>query len=452
MGTVHTCPDGGNQMAIANQEKAKPASPRNFELSVTSGFDRYSVEHGAWTLSSAFQPVFSLSHMRAVGYEGLLRAHDALDRAVSPLDVFGQAARVGEALQVDRLSHALHLENFKVLGTQNEWLFLNVYPGALTEPYHIAALLANLKRLQIEPRRVVLEVLEHDTEDIEKLADAVQNFREHGFLIALDDFGAGHSNIERIWQLDPDIVKLDRVMLSHAGHAAHTLHVPGNSKHRSNMEAILSGVVSLLHEAGKLVLIEGVETEHEAQLALASGADFVQGFFFGRPNPGLADSTQAHTLMSELTERYRLQTEAKERRVAARLVPYVRAFERAAERLAAGEPLEEVCWNFLGLDNAARCFLLDANGRQAGRNVVLRADRAAHEARLLPLIDAQGANWLRRPYFRAALGDPERVQVTKPYLSINEALPCVTLSVETRVDGQRCVLCGDIDWFPEEEE
>ena len=71
-----------------------------------------------WTLSSVFQPVFSLSHMRAVGYEGLLRAHDALDRPVSPLDVFGQAARVGEVLQVDRLAQALHLENFKVLGAR----------------------------------------------------------------------------------------------------------------------------------------------------------------------------------------------------------------------------------------------------------------------------------------------------------------------------------------------
>jgi EAL domain-containing protein (putative c-di-GMP-specific phosphodiesterase class I) len=439
-------------MVIANPEKITPMTSRKFEPSVTSGFDRYSVEHDGLTLTSVFQPVFSLSHMRAVGYEGLLRAHDALDRPVSPLDVFGQAARVGEALQVDRLSQALHLENFKMLGAENEWLFLNVHPGALTEAYHVAALLANLKRLHIEPRRVVLEVLEHHSEDIEKLADAVQNFREHGFLIALDDFGAGHSNIERIWQLDPDIVKLDRVMLSHAAHSAHSIHASAHSKHRRNMEAILSGVVSLLHEAGKLVLIEGVETEHEAQLALASGADFVQGFFFGRPNPFLADGAQARTLMSDLTDRYRMQTEAKERRVATRLQPYVRAFERAAERLASGEPLEEVCWNFLALDNAARCFLLDANGRQAGRNVVLRADRAAHEARLLPLMDAQGANWLRRPYFRAALGDPERVHVTKPYLSINEALPCVTLSVETRVGGQRCVLCGDIDWMGEEED
>ena len=70
-------------MVIANPEKAAPVSSRKFELSVTSGFDRYSVEHDGLTLSSVFQPVFSLSHMRAVGYEGLLRAHDMLDRPVS---------------------------------------------------------------------------------------------------------------------------------------------------------------------------------------------------------------------------------------------------------------------------------------------------------------------------------------------------------------------------------
>ena len=422
-------------MTIAQQERTASA-PHGFDVEVTSGLERFSAQHGELTLTSVFQPIFSLSHMRAVGYEGLLRAHDALDRPVSPLDVFGQAARLGDVLQVDRLAQALHLENFKVLGAEKEWLFLNVHPGALTDPYHAAALLANLRRLDLSPRRIVLEVLEQRAEDLERLADAVRKFRELGFLIALDDFGAGHSNVERIWQLNPDIVKLDRIMLSHAAH-------------RADMATILPGLVALLHEAGKLVLIEGVETEHEAQMALACNADFVQGFFFGRPNPGAVDAAHAVACIDELTERYRDQTEARERRNASRLAPYLRAFERAAERLAAGEPLDEVCWNFLALDHAARCFLLDAKGKQAGRTVVLRADRAAHETRFLPLADAQGANWLRRPYFRDAINAPERVHVTRPYLSINEALPCVTLSVATRVGDQTCVLCGDIDWVEE---
>ncbi len=408
-------------------------TPYRFEREVTSGFERVASSHRDLSLTSMFQPIFSLSHQRAVGYEGLLRAHDALDRAVSPLDVFGEAARHGEVMQVDRLAQALHLENFSLLGAEREWLFLNVHPGVLTDKFQTAALLANLKRLNISPRRVVLEVLEQRADDLDRLADAVHAFREHGFLIALDDFGAGHSNIERIWQLNPDIVKLDRIMLS-------------NAQHRTGQIAILHGLVTLLHEAGKLVLIEGIETEHDAQIALACEADFVQGYFFGRPAPGLTDGAHASACIGELTERYRLQTEARERRDATRIAPYLRAFERAAERLAAGESLDEVCWNFLALDEAARCFLLDAHGRQAGSNVVSRADRASHETRFLPLADARGANWLRRPYFRAAIAEPGRVHVTKPYLSINEALPCVTLSIAVRIGDALWVLCGDIDW------
>ena len=425
-------------MTIVQQERPVAASPYRFEREMTSGLERLATQHHDFTLTTVFQPIFSLSHQRAVGYESLLRAHDTLDRPVSPLDVFGEAARHDELLSLDRLAQALHLENFALLGAEREWLFLNVHPGVLTDPFQAAALLANLKRLGMPPRRVVLEVIEHRADDLERLADAVRDFRAQGFLIALDDFGAGHSNLERVWQLNPDIVKLDRILLSHAAH-------------RTGPTAILHGLVTLLHEAGKLVLIECIETEHEAQIALSCEADFVQGYFFGRPAPGLPDSTAASACIAELTERYRQQTEARERRDAQRLAPYVRAFERAAERLAAGEPLDEVCWNFLALDDAARCFLLDAQGRQAGRNVVLRADRAARETRFLPLSDAQGANWLRRPYFRAAIAEPGRVQVTRPYLSINEALPCVTLSIALRIGDTQRVLCGDIDWGEDED-
>jgi EAL domain-containing protein (putative c-di-GMP-specific phosphodiesterase class I) len=423
-------------MTTAQQERTA-AAPHGFELSMTSGLQRFSVQHGGLTLTSVFQPIFSLSHMRAVGYEGLLRAHDAFDRPVSPVDVFGEAARVGDVLQVDRLAQVLHMENFRMLGAEREWLFLNVHPGALTDPYQSASLLANLRRLDLSPRRIVLEVLEQSAEDVEHLADAVRQFRERGFLIALDDFGAGHSNIERIWQLNPDIVKLDRIMLSQAAH-------------RTDVAAILPGLVALLHEAGKLVLIEGVETEHEAHMAVSCDVDFVQGFFFARPAPGIADSTHAASCIGELSERHQTLADARERQAASRLAPYLRAFERAAERLAAGEPLDEVCWNFLALDDAARCYVIDAKGRQSGRNVVLRADRASYETRFLPLTDAQGANWLRRPYFRTAIDEPGRVHVTRPYLSINEAIPCVTLSVATQIADRTCVLCGDIDWRDDE--
>jgi EAL domain-containing protein (putative c-di-GMP-specific phosphodiesterase class I) len=413
-----------------------PSPLPGLESDIVSGANRHAVRHHDFTLGTVFQPIFSLSHGRPVGYEGLLRAHDVFDQVVPPLDVFGMATREGELHYVDRLTHLLHLENFRALGVEREWLFLNVLPGSLTDSYHEAAFLANLARLGLAPRRVVLELQVRGAEDFERAAEDVRRLRRHGFLIALDDFGAHDSNLERIWQVDPDIVKIDRMVLSELAH-------------RTPAAEILPGLVSMLHEAGKLVQIEGVETEHEAQLAFACDADFVQGFHFARPSPGLGDAIYAAERIGELANWFSGWIDERERRTAARLAPYKRAFLRAGERLVAGEALEEVCWNFLALDHAARCFLLDDSGRQAGRNIVLRADRAGHEARFLPVADAQGANWMRRPYFRAAIEAPERVQVTKPYLSITEALPCVTLSLAIRIGERLCVLCGDIDWSDE---
>ena len=396
--------------------------------------DARSIVYGDLTLFSAFQPIFSLSHMRAAGYEAVLRAHDGLDRSVSPLDVCGRAARLGDLLALDRLALGLHLENFGHLHCEREWLFIHIHSTALTDQWQGAALLSEMRRAGLAPQRVVLQVLEQRDADLKKMAAGIRFFRQSGFLVALDDFGAGHSNIDRIWQLDPDIVKLDRNMVFQASQ-------------RPSIARILPGLVSLLHEAGKLVLIKGIESEQEALIAMECNADFVQGSYFARPIASQVDAREARATMHDLLAIYRQRTEAREHADATRLSPYIRAFQRVAERICAGEPLDDVCWNFLSLDDAARCFLLDENGQQIGRNVVsLAVDASPRRTRFLPMADAEGANWLRRAYYRNAITAPDQVQVTLPYLSINEANDCVTLSIAISVDGRRCVLCGDIDW------
>lgn len=67
-----------------------------------------------------------------------------------------------------------------------------------------------LQRYQIPAARVVVETIEGAIADEGQLSESVQFYKNLGCLVAIDDFGAGHSNIERIWRLVPDIVKLDR--------------------------------------------------------------------------------------------------------------------------------------------------------------------------------------------------------------------------------------------------
>jgi len=90
-------------------------------------------------------------------------------------------------------------------------LFLNTRPdGFIVSEAYRRLVEEALRRLQLTPVRTVLEALETPNGNLQQLVEDVASFRQEGFLMELDDFGAGQSNIDRAWQLQADIVKLDR--------------------------------------------------------------------------------------------------------------------------------------------------------------------------------------------------------------------------------------------------
>jgi EAL domain-containing protein (putative c-di-GMP-specific phosphodiesterase class I) len=391
---------------------------------------------GDLTLYSHFQPVFSLAHSRIVGYEALVRGAYPDGRPCSPLEIFASASNQFETVLLDRLCRAVHMHNFMGTPTGNEWLFLNVNPQVIVDGKRYGSFFEDLlKRIALPSHRIVIEILEAELADESKLVDATQYYRNLGCLIAIDDFGAGHSNFDRIWRLQPDIVKLDRSIIVQAAESRH-------------IRNIIPGMVSLLHEAGSLVVMEGIETRDQAMIAMDADADFVQGYYFGRPVPPAAIKPGSSPIVSSLFDRFK-QTIAEERANHNRATaPYLNGIGSASTMLTAGQTPELACQTFLQLPRAERCYLLDANGLQIGYSVVNDSPQETADPRYAPLHDAQGANWSRRYYFRRAIAQPEKVHVTRPYLSTANANPCVTASIAFRIDGVLRVLCGDIAWPP----
>jgi EAL domain-containing protein (putative c-di-GMP-specific phosphodiesterase class I) len=393
-----------------------------------------SARWGDLTLSSAFQPIFSISHRRAIGYEALLRGRDPVGNEVQPLAILDRPNEPGRWSNLERGVQWLHASNFVQMSNANDRLFLNVRPdGFIVSEAYRRRVEDSMRHLQLAPDRVVLEVLEMPNGNLQQLVDGVAAFRQLGFLIALDDFGAGHSNIDRVWQLQPDIVKLDRRVIERAAQ-------------NPRLARQLPGLVSLLHETGALVVVEGVETQREALLAMESDSDFVQGFYFARPSQDCADEAAYRTTMDSLWQMFRARVEENARRETVVLATYTAAAEAAAERFQAGIDIAQTCEDFLRLDGAERCFLLNAQGEQSGGDL-MPAGRCASPSDLLQAgVDALGACWERRPYFRNALGQPGKMQITRPYLSINGAHLCVTFSIAILVMGTLWVLCADINW------
>lgn len=400
-------------------------------------------ENGVWAaysglkLTSYFQPIFSLSHCRAIGHEGLLRAFDADSFPVSPARVIASASDFENLRYVDQLCRYLHVANYQRHEEDQGWLFLNVHPEVFRRgpDDDLSDFLPELTdNPDLAANRIVIEVMENAVPDNGGFERTVEALREIGCMIALDDFGAGHSNFDRIWTLRPEIVKLDR---SFAVKAAED----------PSARRLFPQIISLIHEAGSLVLLEGVETEAQALLALDSDIDFVQGFYFAMPAPDPVDTHNVSPAIEALWERFRATQGQGVSRYRDLIAPYINALGYGAHRIESGLPIESACNEFLALERADSCFLLDENGRQIGTN--MRADQSycANDNQYRSLNFARHARWSRRPYFRRAIEHVGKVQVTRPYLSISSGQLCVTVSVAFRAkSGQLNVLCGDLLW------
>ena len=415
-------------------EPPVPAFDR-IDAALRSDADHTFAAFGTLKLDSHFQPIFSLAHQRVIGFEALLRATDHEGRSRTPLEVFGAVHSRADTILLDRLCRSVHLHNFVQHGTAPAWLFLNVNPQVVVEGKRYGAFFREqLERVNFPPQRVVVEILEAAFADQDLLTEAVQYYRDLGCLIAIDDFGAGHSNFDRICGLRPDIVKFDRLIIAQA------------AVNRS-IRSIIPGMVSLLHESGSLVVMEGVESEFEAMIAMDSDADFVQGFYFARPEAAPFGANGLPPAFGKLFDQFRRINAIDRAGYRSEIAPYINGIGYSSVMLKSGRPLETACASFLELPRAQFCFLLDANGLQIGSNVYAPHLKVTPpDPRYAPINDARGANWSRRHYFRRAISQPEKVHVTRPYLSVTRATPCLTTSIAFKLDGELRVLCGDVGW------
>src|SRR6478609_9388152 len=396
---------------------------------------------GEYTLRTALQPVLSLAHHKPVGYEALLRAYDSQDRLVSPHRMFRKAG--DDAIALDQICRALHVQNCVLQGAANNWIFLNVSPALILEGHSTRAILPRvLERYGVPAHRVVVEILETSAYDEENLARCVQYFRDLGCLVAIDDFGAGESNFERIWRLRPDLVKIDRAMIAEAEESA-------------VVRRILPGLVSLLHEAGCLVVVEGIETAKQALIALGADVDFVQGYFFARPvvlGGSAAPSVDPVAVRRQFDSLILALKHGADEREAIDLdffQCFTSGFESCLAAIEEGVPFFDACQTFLAVAGVQRAYLLDELGYQVGVNA--ESNRGLYvDPRLAPCADAAGSNWYRRTYFQAAIHAPGKVHISRPYLSVRDAQSCVTLSIAFESKEGMRVLCADLDHDPAE--
>lgn len=214
-------------------------------------------------LRVAYQPILSARSQQVFGHEALLRV--AAPGAPEPPVVFEAALRLG---RLRELSARLRR---KVAATRpvgdDLCLFVNLHPQELMDD----DLYARDGPLSLQASSTYLELTEQASVDrIPDLRARLEALRRLGFRIALDDLGAGYAGFGSFAAVDPELVKIDRQLVS---------GIESDALKRK----LVASLVRLCGELGVTSVAEGVETVAERDVLVELGCDYLQGYLFGRP-------------------------------------------------------------------------------------------------------------------------------------------------------------------------
>ncbi len=223
-----------------------------------------------------YQPVYDLHTKKLHGAEALLRLHDSVLGEVYPDEFIPVTEQMGLIDEVDDM----------VLGKVCEFV-----ESGLPERKGMQTLNVNLSMIQcmqkgfvdrinkiverydIKKSMITFEITESvGADDYQKLGEIIKELKSSGYQFAMDDYGTGYSNIQSIFSLDFDVVKIDKSILWAA------------EKGELGM-TILTNSINMIRQMKKKIVVEGVETESQIKLLESLGVDYQQGFYFSKPIP-----------------------------------------------------------------------------------------------------------------------------------------------------------------------
>lgn len=225
-------------------------------------------------LATMFQPIVQIDRPEHIfAHECLVRGVDTDGKMIFPGQLYEAARRSRMLFQLDRSARLQHIRAARQVNVQTN-IFINFNPTSIYDPeYCLRTTFAAIQNGNIPRERFIFEVVESDhVEDPERLPRILEYYRNAGFQVALDDLGAGFSSLNLLSRLKPDFVKFDMELIR-------------NIDQDPYKATIVSKLIDVARSVGVKTVVEGIETDGEWHWAIEHGADFGQGYLFGKPQP-----------------------------------------------------------------------------------------------------------------------------------------------------------------------
>ncbi len=223
-----------------------------------------------------YQPIVKLADGTVGGFEALLRWRHPAKGVISPDDFIAHSETSGLIVALGRFAlqcAARDLAQWQRFFPLHPPLFVsvNLSRRQLRDPEFEPFLRKLLAGSGIIAGTLALEVTESAVASDTECQAALARIRALGAGLAIDDFGTGQSSLSQLKNLTFDTVKVDKSFLARGADGA------------SEGEVLLASIVALVRDLKRHIVVEGVETEEDAQRLQEVGCEFAQGFYFSPP-------------------------------------------------------------------------------------------------------------------------------------------------------------------------
>ena len=222
-----------------------------------------------------YQPIYDMKTGDFQTAEALARLNDSKYGMISPAHFIPVAESTGLIIPfgekiLESVFDFMSRHDLNALGLARIGINLSVMQVLQKDlPYKIARL---QKKYNIDPRRVSFEITETIFDNIgDVMEQNVLELKRMGYSFALDDYGIGYSNIQRMSKLPLDIIKIDKSLV--------------DEMFTENGEVIIRNTVRMMQGIHKILVVEGVESKQEIDILDNLSCDYIQGFYFSEPLP-----------------------------------------------------------------------------------------------------------------------------------------------------------------------
>jgi EAL domain-containing protein (putative c-di-GMP-specific phosphodiesterase class I) len=224
-------------------------------------------------LEVRLQPIEEIESGRIAGYEALVRWDHPQRGAVSPAEFIRLAEETSLIVPIgDYVIRRVcdMLAEWRARGCKPlPFIAANLSARQIDDPGLVERILGELRRRDLPPDRLKLEITESLVLDHARIGDLIARCHAVGMPVALDDFGTGYSNLGPLMTLDFDQIKLDGSFIK--------------ALDRPRGVALVGVIVEMARALGCDLVAEGVETREQREILHRLGCRYAQGWLVGKP-------------------------------------------------------------------------------------------------------------------------------------------------------------------------